>query len=106
MTFTRETLNAFQMTGRMAACEVPARREGCRGFVAVYPPSSQAPHWTIRRFEIDSAWLERGYDVSDEEMQGLDVLHLADLESVERALADWGVDPAAFGPPWRTDGPF
>ena len=35
MVFSIKTINAFEMTGRMLACEVPAKRPGQRAFVGI-----------------------------------------------------------------------
>jgi hypothetical protein len=106
MPFTAATLNAFAMTGRESACEIPAMRERCRAFAAVYPPGVGARPWTLRRFEIDAAHLARGYDVAGEDRLDEQVLELASLEEVEAALARWGIDPAGFDAPWKCDAPL
>ncbi|HSU33826.1 MAG TPA: hypothetical protein VLJ11_21545 [Bryobacteraceae bacterium] len=38
MPFTQKTLNAFEMTGRLAACEIAAVNPEHRAFIGVYPP--------------------------------------------------------------------
>jgi hypothetical protein len=106
MPFTQETLNAFHMTGRMAACEVPAQRQGFRAFVAVYPPSAEFSGWTVRRFEIDGDWLSQGYDVSEEEMVAIDIRNVDDLAQVERVLEEWGVSASSFEAPWKSAFPL
>jgi hypothetical protein len=56
MGFDQKTLNAFEMSHRMAACEIPATRSGHRAFVGIYPPLPEKgiSQWRIRRFEISN----------------------------------------------------
>src|SRR5690349_19708297 len=106
MAFTQKTINAFEMTQRMAAAEIKAVRPGYRAFVGVYPPlsSNGIPHWRIKKFEIPETLVHESVydgDLSDHQMVRVDT-----LEEVEQVLATWNVDTSAFDAAWKSDYPL
>jgi hypothetical protein len=104
MPFTQKTLNAFEMTGRMAACEIPAVTPEHRGFIGVYPPIKQRDHWLIHRFEVPASLVNEYF--GEEDLVVNRYIRLKSLQEVEAVLATWGIDPAALDPPWKIDYPL
>jgi hypothetical protein len=104
--FTIKTLNAFEMTSRTAAAEIPAKRESHKAFVAVYPPSQeqQLSQWRIRRFEIPVKFI--GACVGEEELIDSQFVRLDDIEEVETLLSSWGIDSGTLDAPWKCDYPL
>jgi hypothetical protein len=86
MPFSLKTLNAFEMTHRLACCEIPAKRDGLRAFVGVYPPNPdrRASTWKIRKFEIPARLVHENFwepDIMDSQ-----VVEVNTLEEVEDVL--------------------
>lgn len=104
MPFTQQTLNAFEMTGRMAACEVPAATPKHRAFVGIYPPSERSAHWLVRRFEVPKGLV--GEYFGEEDLRDNRYLRLKTLGEVESILVSWSVDPAILDAPWKGDYPL
>ena len=115
--FTQEVRNGFEMTGRTAACEMPAKHAGCRRFVCIYPPrldkdiprvdspnSLKMRLWHVRRFEIPEGLVDQYF--GEEQLIDAESVELDTLEAVEALLADWGVESDMFRAPWRTDYPL
>jgi hypothetical protein len=104
MPFSVKTLNAFEMTGRMAACEIPAARSQHRAFVGVYPPEPKRPQWKIKRFEIPSHLVYGNFyepDLVDSRLIVVDT-----LEEVEDVLRSWAIATSMFDAPWKCDWPL
>jgi hypothetical protein len=104
MPFTQKTLNAFEMTGRMAACEIPAAKPEHRAFIGIYPPSDTTDYWLIRRFEVPERLVSEYF--GEEDLQDNRYLRLATLQEVEAVLVSWAVDPALLDAPWKSDYPL
>jgi hypothetical protein len=104
MLFTQKTLNAFEMAGRMAACEIPATTPAHRAFIGIYPPSDKKHHWLIRRFEVPERVV--GEFFGEEDIHDNRYLRLTTLEEVEAILLSWSVDPATLDAPWESDYPL
>jgi hypothetical protein len=94
-----ETLNAFEMTNRVAACEIPAIREGHRAFVGVYPPDPvhHIDKWRVRRFELPRHLLEKTF--SEPDLVGSQFLRVDTIEEVEDILCSWGIASSLFDAP-------
>ena len=101
MGFTLQTLNAFEMTRRTAACEIAATRLDHRAFVAVYPPlpDKDVHKWRIRKFEIPRHILEEYFGEGD--LVDSQLLRVDTLEEVEEVLSAWNIDPAMLDAPWK-----
>jgi hypothetical protein len=104
MPFTQKTLNAFEMTGRMAACEIPAATSDHRAFVGVYPPTKQRDHWLIHRFELLDKLVNQYF--AEEDLVDNRYVRLKTLEEVEAVLIGWGIDAASLDAPWKSDYPL
>lgn len=106
MPFNQKTLNAFEMTHREAACEIPATLPNHRSFVAVYPPLLEkgVTHWRVRRFELPIDLVDE-YPAEDDLANSV-FLSLESLGEVEAVLTGWGVDPAVLDAPWKCDYPL
>lgn len=106
MPFDQKTLNAFEMTSREAASEVPATKADHRAFVAVYPPlvDKGVVQWRVRRFELPVNLLDQHF--GEEDLVNSLFYKLESLEEVEGLLADWGVDPSRLDAPWKCDYPL
>ena len=115
--FSQEVKNGFEMTGRMAACELPAERAGCRRFVGVYPPrlekdiprvegpfTERLRCWHVKRFEIPGALLDQYF--GEEQLFDSESVELDSLEAVEALLSNWGIESGLLQAPWRTDYPL
>ena len=104
MPFTTQTLNAFEMTGRLAACEIAAKRSENKAFIGVYPPSKNDGRWLVRRFEIPSALVTQYF--GEEDLQTSEMIWLTTVDDVEALLASWGVDSSKLDAPWKSDYPL
>jgi hypothetical protein len=104
MPFTTKTLNAFEMTGRLAACENTAKRPGSRAFIGVYPPSEKDRRWLVRRFEIPVILVNQYF--GEEDLEDSEMVWLDHLEEVEAQLDSWGVDSSTLDAPWKSDYPL
>jgi hypothetical protein len=106
MPFTQKTLNAFEMTSRGAAAEIPATRESHRAFVSVYPPSRERriTQWRVRRFEILAKHINAC--VGEEELVDSQFIRLESLDQVEGLLSSWGIDSSRLDAPWKCDYPL
>ena len=106
MAFDQKTLNAFAMTSREAACEVPATKVDHRAFVAVYPPliDKGIIQWRVRRFELPITLMDQHF--AEEDLVNSLFYKLESLEEVEGLLADWGIDPEKCDAPWKCDYPL
>jgi hypothetical protein len=106
MPFTQKTLNAFEMTCRMSACEVPAKYKGHRAFVGIYPPEPerQIRQWRITRFELPSDLIDRSFP-QDAMIEWVS-LHRDTLEEIEDILRSWGIASSIFDAPWKCDWPL
>jgi len=106
MPFDQKTLNAFEMTGREAACEVAATIAEHRAFVAVYPPliDKGVTEWRVRRFELPVSLLDQNF--AEEDLVNSLFYKLENLGEVEDLLADWGIDPKKLDAPWKCDYPL
>jgi hypothetical protein len=104
MPFTTQTLNAFDMTGRLAACEIDANGQGNRAFIGVYPPSKKDSRWLVRRFEIPAALVAQYF--GEEDLRQSEMIWLTTLEDVEALLASWCVDSSKLDAPWKSDYPL
>lgn len=106
MPFNQKTLNAFEMTNREAACEIPATMPGHRAFVSVYPPmpDKDVHQWRVRRFELPLELVDE-YP-GEEDLKNSLFCKLENLSDVEDLLADWGVNPTQLDAPWKCDYPL
>ena len=106
MGFTVQTINAFEMTHRMAACEIKAARPGHRAFIGVYPPwpEKDLHRWRVRRFEIPEYLIYGNFGELDL-LDATSVLLNTMLE-VENLLATWEIDSALLDAPWKCDYPL
>jgi len=104
MPFTQKTLNAFEMAGRMAACEIAATSPEYRGFIGIYPPWEKRSHWLIRRFEVPERMVSESF--YDKDLHDNRYLRLKTLEEVEAILLSWNVDPATLDTPWESSYPL
>ena len=105
MPFSLKTLNAFEMTGRMAACEIPAKRNEYRAFVGIYPPRPEKEkRWRITRFEIPSRLVMESF--GQEDLVDFLSLHGNTLEEVQDILRSWGIASSLFDAPWKCDWPL
>lgn len=106
MPFPLKTLNAFEMTGRIAACEIPATHPGHRAFVGVYQPdlAHSLPQWRVVRFEIRSELVDEHF--SQDDMVDRLSLNRATLEEIEDTLRSWGIASSMFDAPWKCDWPL
>ena len=106
MPFQPKTLNAFDMTHREAACEIPATKPNHRAFVAVYPPwpEKDVNQWRVRRFELPVDILDQ--DFGEEDLMSSLFYRLENLAEVEGLLNQWGVDPGRLDAPWKCDYPL
>ena len=86
MAFSQKTLNAFEMTSRIAACEIPCKRSGHRAFVGIYPPHPEKgiSKWRIKRFEIPEVLVNES--IYDGDMLDLQFVKVDTLEEVENVL--------------------
>ena len=105
MAFSLKTLNAFEMTHRDAACEIPAKRAGHRAFVGIYPPLPEHGilKWRIKRFEIPAALVNES--VYDGDLLDLLFIQVDTLEEVEDVLRSWAIASSLFDAPWKSDWP-
>ena len=103
MSFNLKTLNAFEMTRRDAACEIPAKRVGHRAFVGIYPPMPEKGilKWGIKRFEIPEALVYES--VYDGNLVDLQFIRSDTLEEVEDVLRSWAIAASLFDAPWKCD---
>ena len=92
------------MTGRSAACEIPAKRNGHRAFVGIYPPGHGIENWRIKRFEIPAELVDQS--IYDGSLLDLQFIKLESLEDVEDTIRSWGISPSMFDAPWKCDWPF
>jgi hypothetical protein len=106
MPFSVKTLNAFEMTGRMAACEIPATRSGHRAFVGIYPPDPTRGilRWRIKRFEIPLHLV--GGNFYEPDLADSQIMRAESLEDVENVLHSWAIAPSLFDAPWKCDWPL
>jgi|SRR5579883_2535002 hypothetical protein len=104
MPFSIQTLNAFEMTGRSAACEIPAKRSGHRAFVGIYPPGHGILQWRIKRFEIPATLVDKS--IYDGDLLDLQFIKVDTLEEVEDVLRSWAIASSLFDAPWKSDWPF
>jgi hypothetical protein len=106
MPFSKKTLNAFEMTCRAAACEIPAKRNGNRAFVGIYPPwpAKRIVKWRIKRFEIPAALVSES--VYDGDLVDLQFIGVDTLGEVEDVLLSWGIASSLFDAPWKCDWPL
>ena len=106
MPFTLKTINAFEMTERLATAEIPAKRPQHRAFVGVYPPSpGKGLHqWRVRKFEIPVCFLNGC--VGEEELVDSEFIRLDRIEEVETLLGSWGIDTASLDAPWKSAYPL
>ena len=106
MPFSLKTLNAFEMTRRDAACEIPAMRSGHRAFVGIYPPLPEKGilQWRVKRFEIPAALVYES--VFDGDLVDLQFIRLDTLQEVEDVLRSWAIATSLFDAPWKCDWPF
>lgn len=105
MAFTLQTLNAFEMTHRSAACEIKPTRSGCRAFAAVYPPlpEKHIQQWRLKRLEIPEGLVSQ--NPYDGDLVDLQFIRVDTLEEVEKTLPAWGIDSSLFDAPWKSDYP-
>ena len=106
MPFDQKTMNGFEMTNRMAACETASTIPGHRAFVGVYPPvpEENIMNWRVRRFEIPNRLIDE-YP-AEEDLLNSEFRYLDTLLDVEGLLAQWGIDPESFDAPWKCDYPL
>ena len=106
MPFLQKTLNAFEMTKREAACEIVALLQGCKAFVAIYPPRPEEgyPRWFVLRFEVRAEQLDEY--LAEEDLRNSQLLYLNSIEEVESVPLQWGVDPSKLDAPWKCDYPL
>jgi hypothetical protein len=102
MPFSLTTLNAFEMTCRTAACEIPAKHPGHRAFVGIYPPTKGISNWRIKRFETPADL------VTQDPLMAIcstwSFIRVSTLQ--EDGLRSWGITPSLFDAPWKCDWPF
>ena len=112
------------LTGNDLAAEIPASAAQRRAFVVVgayrdVGQSGGAPvskflnadqrdvRFWLRKYEIDTAYLENDWDVVEDDLQeSLFLKGLASLEAVERELAKYLDDFANLDVSWRRDNPL
>src|SRR5579862_7986950 len=94
MPFSIKTLNAFEMTHRTAACEIPAKRSGHRAFVGIYPPGNGISQWRVKRFEIPAALVEKS--IYDGDLLDLQLIKLDTRAEVEDVLRSWAIASSLF----------
>ena len=106
MPFSLKTLNAFEMTNRLAACEIPAKAIDCRAFVGIYPPSPKENNlrWSITRFEIPSRLVNEYF--GNEDLVDFQSIDTDTLEEVEDILRSWAIATSLFDAPWKCDWPL
>ena len=106
MPFSTKTKNAFEMTARPAATELPAQQVRHKSFIAIYPPSPTGTYgpWRVRRFEISEDLLDE-YP-SEEDLIDSKLITLNSLEDVEQLLTSWGIDSSTFDAPWKCNYPL
>jgi hypothetical protein len=106
MPFILKTLNAFEMTHRVAACEIPAKNADHRAFVGIYPPmvDKRVPQWRITRFEIPSKLVLQNF--GQEDLVEFQSLRRDSLEEIEDILRSWGIASSLFDAPWKCDWPL
>lgn len=106
MPFSLKTLNAFEMTRRVAACEIPAKRKGHRAFVGIYPPllEKNISKWRVRRFEIPSGLVNSSF--GEEDLLDSQSVRVDTLEEVEDVLRSWAIATSLFDAPWKCDWPL
>ena len=104
MPFTLKTLNAFEMTRREAACEIPAKRKGYRAFVHIYPPLPSIADWRVKRFELPEGLVSGS--PYDGDLTDLQFVRAQTLEGVEDILRSWGIASSLFDAPWKCDSPM
>lgn len=106
MPFTLKTINAFEMTHRMAACEVTSKLSGYRAFVAVYPPDPERDReaWIVRRFEVPAELIEEYFP--QEALANAEYLEVNSMQEAEDLLTSWGVDASLLDAPWNCDYPL
>ena len=106
MPFSPKTLNAFEMTRREAASEIPAKRPGHRAFVGIYPPLPEKHilKWRIKRFEIPATMVNES--IYDGDLVDLQFIQVDTLEEVQSVLRSWAIAPSLFDAPWKCDWPF
>ena len=86
MPFSLKTIDAFEMTRRMSACEIPAKHKGHRAFVGIYPPDTEhrQTQWRITRFELPSGLIDQSFP--QEAMIDWQSLRRDTLEEIEDVL--------------------
>jgi len=106
MPFSMKTINAFEMTRRMSACEIPAKHKGHRAFVGIYPPDTEhrQTQWRITRFELPSGLVDQSFP--QEAMIDWQSLRRDTLEEIEDVLTSWGIASSMFDAPWNCDWPL
>lgn len=112
----RETL----MTIGQVATELPCRIEGHREFVTVFRYqtdrimgfANQFPYlancdvaYRVMRFRVDADLIENDRDCSNDDLIGLQSLHVATEEDVLNVLRIWDVSPDALRQPQETEVP-
>lgn len=98
--------NRLEMLRGVVACEVPATRQGCRAFAAIFPPSGESDdsQWTARKIEIPEGLVDQYFGDSD--ITESRVIRTASLEEAENTLVSWGVDTSQLDAPWNCDFPL
>jgi hypothetical protein len=106
MPFTIKTLNAFEMTHRAAACEIPAKYADHRAFVGIYPPmeDKQILQWRVTRFEIPFTTVFQNF--GQEDLVDFQSLRRDSLEEIEEVLRSWGIASSLFDAIWKCDWPL
>jgi hypothetical protein len=106
MPFTRKTINAFEMIGRTATCEIEPSGPGLRAFVGVYPPQPKAHSrkWVVRRFELPEQLVAKYFGTED--LLNSQKIDLDSMGEVEDLLARWGIDTDSLDASWNNDYPL
>ena len=116
MDFPR-TLNDILLTIGQAAIELPSHFDGYREFVTVarfetsrmHGFAGQFPHlvqypigYRLMRFRVDSSIIRDDRHCCNDDLIGLESIHVGEPEDVMRVLEIWNVQPETLLPPSAT----
>lgn len=116
----QKVTETLQSVGEVAA-ELPCDLEGYREFVVVvrfktdriFGFASQYPYladlpiaYRVMRFRVDSQVIENDRDCGNDDLVGLQSLHVPTIDDVQYILRIWQVSPSILRQPNETDVPI